>query len=81
LEGNTKERSVYWNYRVVKADDWEGYEVREVYYDENDVPYAHGSAALLCEDMEGLRQVFEWMKAALEKPILEAKDFKKEGAI
>jgi hypothetical protein len=65
-----------WNHRIIHITepDWDGYEVREVFYDEQG-PYAHGSACLLSEDMEGLKEVLEWMKVAFEKPVLESSEW------
>lgn len=72
----------YWNYRVIKTllDDHYLYEIVEVYYTDG-VPTLFGSASL-CSDysdgdepLEPLATTLDLMKGALDKPVLDRKDF------
>jgi hypothetical protein len=68
-----------WNNRVVhiKEGDWEGYEIREVFYDAQCRPYAHGSACLMSENLDDLWELLGWMQKALNEPVREPDDFKR----
>jgi hypothetical protein len=72
---------MYWNNRVVKfVDVIEGeteefYEIKEVYYDENDKPCGYGGVCLGSESVESLREVLARLHEAIDKPVLNAKDF------
>lgn len=73
---------MYWNYRVVRQKDPTGsvsYEIREVYYNERNEPWAHGSAALIGDKgPEDIRRVITKMiLPALDKPVLNAWDIEK----
>jgi hypothetical protein len=73
---------MYWNHRVVRfVDVIEGeteefYEIKEVFYDENDKPYAYGGPCLGSETVESLREVVARLHEAFDNPVLDAKDFK-----
>lgn len=76
---------MYWNNRVVKfVDVIEGvleeefYEIKEVYYDENDKPYAYGGPCLGSESVESLREVVARLQEAFDKPVLDAKNFEEK---
>lgn len=65
-----------WNYRIVKwVDDTYTdieyfYEIREVYYDLDNVPYAHGTANAFSETTDGLHEVLDMMRLAFTKDVL-----------
>ena len=70
-----------WNYRIVKekltdepwateSGDW--YTIRSVYYNDDGSVFAFGTEAegIESDTVDGLMQRLEWMKLALEKPVL-----------
>jgi len=73
---------MYWNHRVVDLTSENGGEyliaIREVCYEENGMPTTNGSpfVFVMSETMEGLREVIDRMKEALDQPILTPEDFK-----
>jgi hypothetical protein len=46
-----------------------------VYYDENDKPCGYGGVCLGSESVESLREVVARLHEAIDKPVLNAKDF------
>jgi hypothetical protein len=65
---------VSWNYRVTRRPDpssesgyW--YEVREVHY-RGEIPWAHGSACIGAETLEGVSDVLEMIELDMKKPVL-----------
>ena len=73
-----------WNYRVVKHEDTltDGneiyYAIHECYYDENDIPTSITSGngiELWGDTLEELKEDLRLMTLALDKPILNYKDF------
>ena len=72
-----------WNYRIVEFDGGQGEpawrELREVFYDDSGQPSAYGAVGQVVWDAEDDVQVpnaiLERMRAALDKPILHARDF------
>jgi hypothetical protein len=73
---DNKEKDV-WNHRIVLESDHGGdpvFEVREVYYDVEGKPYAHGRAYVMGETFEEVHEVFERMRTALGKPTLRYPD-------
>jgi hypothetical protein len=69
-----------WNYRIVvwaddELEDEEFFlEIREVFYDVNGVPFAHGRATIMSEDIDGLHDVIDMMQIAFTKEILRYPD-------
>ena len=65
-----------WNYRIVAWKDDHSFEeeslleIREVYYDVDGVPYAHGGASILSENFSGLHDVMDMMALAFTKNTL-----------
>ena len=73
-----------WNHRIVRRTDARGTEsgewltLCEVYYNKDGSPAAHTQDAVgVCgETIDEIKQSLEWMRRALEQPILqEDKDF------
>lgn len=67
-----------WNIRLVKEDTDEGvyYSLREVFFDVDGLPYAHGRAEASSNSLDELQTYIDWMQEALANPILEyPKDF------
>ena len=68
-----------WNHRVVDMTaENEGdplFEIREVFYNRDGIPVGHGGPSVMSETMEGLREVVDRMKEALERPVLKPEDF------
>ena len=50
-------------------------ELREVAYDNNDVPICHGDVFVGSDTVEGVRQVMEMHQKALSRPVLTEEDF------
>lgn len=48
----------------------EGMEMREVYYDDNAVPFGHSNATVFSEDVEDMKLYINHMKEAFTLPIL-----------
>jgi len=71
---------MHWNHRVVDmTSENEGdplVELREVFYDRDGIPVGHGELSIMSETMEGLREVVDRMKEALDQPVLTPEDFK-----
>jgi hypothetical protein len=73
----------HWNFRIVEFDGGHGEpawrELREVFYDDAGQPGAYGAVGQVAWDAEEDPQVpyaiLERMRAALDKPILFARDF------
>lgn len=61
-----------WTYRIVQTE-YEGetmVDIREVYYDDEGRPAMHGTAEVGGEDLDELREVYEWIGEAFNKPVL-----------
>ena len=75
---------MYWNNRVVRfVDVIEGeteefFIVQEVYYDENDKPTGYCEPCLGTETLESLKMVLDRLHEAIDKPVLDAKDFEEK---
>ena len=71
---------MHWNHRVVDmTSENEGdplVELREVFYDRDGIPVGHGGPSVMSETMEGLREVVDRMKKAIDQPVLKPEDFK-----
>ena len=71
---------MHWNHRVVdmstENDGDPLVELREVFYDRNGIPVGHGGPSVMSETMEGLREVVDRMKKAIDQPVLTPEDFK-----
>lgn len=67
------------NFRLVAlAEDSFGdkvIELREVAYDNNDVPICHGDVFVGSDTVEGVRQVMALHQKALSRPVLTEEDF------
>ena len=61
-----------WNLRIVQTTDTEGtwYEIREVYYDMEGIPFGHSNATAFSEDIDDMKEYVEHMKDAFTLPIL-----------
>lgn len=61
-----------WNHRVVHQKDQSGdfYEIAEVFYDIDNIPYAFGQATVCGDKLEFLSEQLSWMMDALSKPVL-----------
>lgn len=61
-----------WNHRVLVVKDHEDlhFMVKEVYYDENGVPGNYGPVSIAGESLADIRLTLEWIRAALDKPVL-----------
>lgn len=77
---------MHWDYRVIEFVDpnegpWRA--IHEVYYDEHDRPsaYTEGPAVVVSYDVESMQEladVLNKMRAALERPVLVERDFRRE---
>ena len=75
-----------WSYRVLKhqyegkeEEPWiEEYGIVEAYYDEDGDPVGYCDPHVLGDSIEELRCVLGMMRDALDKPVLETGDFKRE---
>lgn len=83
---NGEAKQPVWSYRVLKQE-YEGqqgrsrvveYGVVEAYYDADCEPVGYCDPHVLGDSVEELRRVLEMMRDALDKPILESGDFKRE---
>ena len=45
-------------------------DIREVYYDDDNRPAMHGAAEVGADTVNGLREVYEWIGEAFNKPVL-----------
>ena len=69
---------MYWNYRVINTGD--GFELHEVYYDENDKPMSRTADYILYgETVDEIRNALLMMLRDIEKPVLDDKEFKSES--
>jgi hypothetical protein len=64
-----------WNYRVLMLNNKKNetyFEVCEVYYDENDIPYnwAESHNVLVGDTLDELKESYEYISKAFESPIL-----------
>lgn len=79
-----KERRMSWDYRVVMTEGefklipWRYWGIHEVYYDENGEPVSCTKTPVSIGSDEGIQEIgliLEMMKHALDKPVLNMKDF------
>ena len=71
---------MYWNNRIVEFDDGQDdkyYEICEVYYDDNDKPFTYSDAPISSDTQDGLKQVYERMREALDLPVIKENEIKK----
>ena len=67
-----------WNYRIVNTksqnggEDW--YCLQEVFYDDKGVPCGYCDPCTGSETMDSMREVWEMMSGALERPPLQEED-------
>lgn len=61
-----------WNHRVVKEtyENENHFEIFEVFYDSDGLPYAYGKATISGDKLEYLSEQLSWMMDALSKPVL-----------
>ena len=68
-----------WNYRVVDVSDGVEepiYEIREVFYNSKGLPYGHGEASIVGENLEEMKDVLYKFAEAFNKDTLNsATDF------
>lgn len=62
-----------WNLRLVELD--EGVELREVFYDDKNLPVGHSRATVYGENLNEVEQYLYWCNAAVTQPILKKQDF------
>lgn len=58
-----------WNHRVVKDKD--GYSIRETFYVKGTLGYTEAPNDMTGETLEDLREYYEQMKEAFDKPVIE----------
>lgn len=69
----------YWNYRLFNNKDGH-FGIVECYYDEHDKPrFRTDSVQPFGETLDELKQDFEWMSKAFDKPVLTDSDFPEEN--
>lgn len=76
----------HWNYRIIEfpgnGDEPAWRELREVYYDESGKPSAYGAAAQVAwsvdENPATPLHIVERMREAINKPVLDVRDFEYE---
>jgi hypothetical protein len=72
-----------WDFRFVNmpsgngGEDW--FELREVYYNEDNSLFGHASPCLGSETPEGVAQLAKWWQQAASAPPLHEKDFPEKG--
>jgi hypothetical protein len=61
-----------WNHRVVKEtyESEHNFEICEVFYDSDGLPYAYGNATVASDKLEELSEQLSWLMDALSKPVL-----------
>jgi hypothetical protein len=59
----------HWNYRLVRHASGELH-IREVYYSARGTPNGYCDAALYGDTKKEIRDTLQWMRKALEKPVL-----------
>ena len=61
-----------WNHRVVNIHDLneDFFEIKEVFYDNDGLPYAYGNATVASDKLSELSEQLSWMMDALSKPPL-----------
>lgn len=65
-----------WEYRIVRNKEYEAefgevlYELKEVYYDDSDRPWAFGDPCLMSDTPEGFATVMGWVASGAAKPVL-----------
>ena len=61
--------SSHWNHRIVQTK--EGYELCEVYYDEDGEPYAYGPARAFGDTPEEIQEYLDWMLLGAARPVVD----------
>ena len=68
-----------WNHRVINCPSENGGEdyftFKEVYYDDDQKPYAYGNPFIGGDDIEELQALVNRLNKALEQPVLHEKEF------
>lgn len=68
-----------WNFRLIDLSDENGgdpwLELVEVHYDSKRIPAGYSTPCMGSETVEGMRQVMDWHRFALNKPVLKKADF------
>ena len=61
-----------WNLRIVQTTNTDGtwYEIREVYYDDEGIPFGHSNATVLSEEIDDMKWYIDHMKEAFTLPVL-----------
>ena len=71
-----------WNHRIVDMTEENGgdplFEIREVYYNDKQMPTGHCETTVMSETIEGLAQTLDRMKEALKHHVLKPEDFFRE---
>ena len=68
-----------WNYRLLDRTEENGdyplIELVEVHYEDDGSLMGYCAVNCICEDIDGMRQMFAWYALALDKPVLKLSDF------
>lgn len=68
-----------WNFRLIDLSDENGgdpwLELVEVHYNDKRVPVGYSTPCIGSETVEGMRQVMDWHRLALGKPVMKKSDF------
>lgn len=73
---------MYWQYRIVNmpsqngGEDW--YQLQEVYFNNDGSLMGHSDPSTGTEDLDGLKQLGEWIDDAFKQPIIHEANFPKE---
>ena len=67
-----------WNFRLIDLSDENGdpwLELIEVYHNDKGVPVGYSTPCMGSDTVEGMRQVMDWHRLALGKPVMKKADF------
>lgn len=68
-----------WNFRLIDLSDENGgdpwLELVEVHYDSKRIPAGYSTPCMGSETVDGMQQLMDWHRFALNKPVLKKADF------
>jgi hypothetical protein len=68
-----------WGFRLIDLSDENGgdswIELCEVHYDDEGVPVAYSNPCVGSETVEGMKQLLDWHRLALGKPVMQKSAF------
>ena len=73
---------MYWQYRIVNmpsqngGEDWYG--LQEVFFEPDGTPMGYADPSTGTEDLEGLKELGEWIADAFSKPVMHENDFPRQ---